>query len=83
MLISLIHNSRFIIPYKGGVLYMVFVKKQPGDSDDSIIRKFQRKVMTEGIVQEAKNRREYLKPSLKKKAKAKEAQKARKRIASY
>lgn len=56
---------------------MVFVKKQPGDSDDAVIRKFQRKVMNEQIIQEAKRRQFHLKPSLAKKEKAKEAAKRR------
>jgi len=56
---------------------MVVVKKMPGDSDDSLIRKFSRKVMNEGIVQEAKRREFYLKPSLAKKLKAEEARKVK------
>ena len=50
---------------------MVHVKKLPGQSDDQIIRSFSRKVMDEGIVQEAKRRKFYLKPSLAKKARKK------------
>jgi small subunit ribosomal protein S21 len=50
----------------GGV-YMVFVRKTASDSPDSMIRKFTRKVMSEGIVQEMKKREYYLKPSLAKK----------------
>ncbi len=46
---------------------MVFVKRGSGDSPDSMIRKFSRKVMSEGIVQEMKKREFYLKPSLAKK----------------
>ena len=46
---------------------MVFVKKSAGDSADTMIRKFSRKVMSEGIVQEMKKREFYLKPSLAKK----------------
>lgn len=42
---------------------MLIVKKQPGDSDDAVIRKFTKKVMDAGIVQEAKRRQFYLKPS--------------------
>ena len=48
---------------------MVFVKKQPGDSSDALIRKFSRKVMSEGIMLEMKKREFYLKPSLAKKHK--------------
>ncbi len=42
---------------------MLYVKKQAGDSDDMLIRKFSRKVMDAGIVQEAKRRKFHLKPS--------------------
>ena len=48
---------------------MVFVKKQPGDSPDQMIRKFSRKVMNEGIIMEMKKREFHLKPSLSKKFK--------------
>ncbi len=57
---------------------MVVVKKMPGDSDDSLIKKFSRKVMSEGILQEAKRREFHLKPSLAKKAKQEEARRAKK-----
>ncbi|MEK9178273.1 MAG: 30S ribosomal protein S21 [Patescibacteria group bacterium] len=50
----------------------------PGDSDDSLIRKFSRKVMSEGIIQEAKRREFYLKPSLARKQKAEDARRAKK-----
>ncbi len=58
---------------------MVVVKKMPGDNDDSVIRKFMRKVLTEGILQEAKRREFYLKPSLARKHKIEEARRAAKR----
>jgi len=57
---------------------MVVVKKMPGDSDDSLIRKFSRKVLSEGILQEAKNRQFHLKPSLKKKMDREESRRTRK-----
>ncbi|MBP6882076.1 MAG: 30S ribosomal protein S21 [Candidatus Levybacteria bacterium] len=59
---------------------MVYVKKQPGDSDDALIRKFSRKVIDAGIVNEAKRRQFYLKPSLAKKLKQEESRRERKRI---
>lgn len=59
---------------------MVFVKKQPGDSDDAIIRKFSRKVIDAGIVNEAKRRQFYLKPSLAKKLKQEESRRNRRRL---
>lgn len=58
---------------------MVVVKKMPGDSDDSLIRKFQRKVLIEGILPEAKRRGFYLKPSLARKQKKEDARRAAKR----
>lgn len=58
---------------------MVHVKKQPGDSDDALIRKFSRKVSEEQIIQEARRRQVYLKPSQKRKAEIQEARKAAKR----
>lgn len=48
---------------------MVYIKKQPGDNADSMIRKFSRKVMSEGIITEMKKREFHLKPSLAKKFK--------------
>ena len=57
---------------------MVVVKKMPGDSDDVLVRKFSRKVMSEGILQEAKRREFHLKPSLARKQKQEDARKARK-----
>lgn len=63
---------------KGGVLFMVVVKKSPGDNDESLIRKFSRKVLIEGILVEAKNRQFHLKPSAARKKKAEDKRKARK-----
>lgn len=57
---------------------MVMVKKMPGESDESLIRKFSKKVMNEGIIQEAKRREFYLKPSLARKQKAKDARRVKK-----
>ena len=59
---------------------MVHVKKQPGDSDDAIIRKFSRKVIDAGIVNEAKRRQFYLKPSLAKKLKQEESRRNRRKL---
>ncbi|MDO8583382.1 MAG: 30S ribosomal protein S21 [bacterium] len=57
---------------------MVVVKRMPGDSDETIIRKFQRKVMNEGIIPEAKRRAFYLKPSLARKQKIQDNRRAKK-----
>lgn len=59
---------------------MVFVKKMPGDSDDSIIRKFTKKVIDAGIIPEAKRRQFYMKPSIAKKMKQEESRRMRKRL---
>jgi len=56
---------------------MIVVKKSPGDSDDVLIRKFAKKVQTSGIVQEAKRRAFYLKPSLARKQKREDNRRAR------
>jgi ribosomal protein S21 len=51
---------------------MVFVKAQPGDTSDAIIRKFMRKVLNEGILQDLKKREFYVKPAEKRKEAKKE-----------
>ncbi len=59
---------------------MVIVKKMPGDSDEAVIRKFTRKVISENIIQEVKRRQFRLKPSLAKKQKQEEARRARSKM---
>lgn len=56
---------------------MVFVKKMPGQSDDTLIKTFSRKVNEQGIVLEAKRRKFYLKPSLARKQKKEDARRAK------
>jgi ribosomal protein S21 len=51
---------------------MVFVKASPGDSSDALIRKFQRKVLNEGILQDLKKREFYVKPAEARKEQKKE-----------
>lgn len=41
----------------------IIVKAGPGDSTDAVIRKFQKKVVAEGLVQEIRERSVYRKPS--------------------
>lgn len=41
----------------------IVVKAGPGESTDSIIRKFQKKVVAEGLVQEIREKSVYRKPS--------------------
>lgn len=60
---------------------MVQVKKMPGESDDALIRKFSRKVIDAGIIQQAKQNQFYLKPSQRKKAELQEARKMRRKSA--
>ena len=59
---------------------MVKVKKLPGQSDDQVIRNFSNKVRDARIVEEAKRRKFYLKPSLAKKLKKKLKQEEDSRI---
>ena len=42
---------------------MIFVKAAPGDSTDSVIRKFTRKVFSEGLLLELKKKEFYQKPA--------------------
>lgn len=42
---------------------MIVVKAVPGDTTDSIIRKFTRKVINEGLLLELKKKEFYQKPS--------------------
>lgn len=58
---------------------MVVVKKMPGVSDEVLIKMFQKRVLSEGIIPEAKRRVFHLKPSLAKKFKREEARRARSR----
>ncbi|MBI4096461.1 MAG: 30S ribosomal protein S21 [Candidatus Levybacteria bacterium] len=60
---------------------MVTVRRMPGDSDDTLIRKFQRKVVNEGIIPEAKRRAFYLKPSLARKQKIQDNRRLKKQRA--
>ena len=60
----------------GGVVIMATkVIAQPGESVDSLIRKFNKKVQSEGILSEIKKREHYLKPSLRKQQKIQIARK--------
>lgn len=43
----------------------IVVKAQPGEPVDSVIRKFNRKVQTENLMQEIRAREHYMKPSVK------------------
>ncbi len=59
---------------------MVFVKAQPGDTSDSLIRKFTRKVLNEGILQDLKKREFYVKPAEKRKEKKYELARRMRRV---
>lgn len=62
---------------------MIIVKAQQGDSSDSVIRKFNKKVLAEGILQELKLREFYMKPALWRKLKKQEKKKKIKRRPRY
>lgn len=51
---------------------MVVVKAQPGDTSDSLIRKFTRRVLIEGVLQDLKKREFYQKPAEVRKEKKRE-----------
>lgn len=51
---------------------MVVVKAQPGDTADAVIRKFMRKVLAEGVLQDLKRKEFYQKPAEIRKEKKKE-----------
>ena len=59
---------------------MVSVKKNRDQSKDSMLRRFSRLVMDEGIIDEVKDRMYYKSPSLIKKEKTKELAKKRRRF---
>lgn len=42
----------------------LIVKARPGESTDALLRKFQKRVLAEGLVQEIRNREFYKKPSM-------------------
>lgn len=48
-------------------------EKRPGESIDSVLRKFKRKIKSEGILQELRKREYYEKPSDQKKRQMKAA----------
>lgn len=59
---------------------MIFVKAAPGDTTDSVIRKFTRKIIYEGFLLELKKKEFYQKPSeLRKQAKKEIERRARAR----
>jgi len=43
--------------------FLIIVKAGPGDNTDSVIRKFQKRAIAEGRVQEIRDRSVYRKPS--------------------
>ena len=58
---------------------MAYVKAGPGESSDSLIRKFTKKVISEGILLELKEKEFYKKPSEKRKERNKELKKLRRK----
>lgn len=57
---------------------MVMVKAGPTDTSDSLIRKFSKKVLNEGLLNEIKKREFYQKPALVRKEKRAELKRRRK-----
>ncbi len=52
----------------------IMQEKRPGESIDSVLRKFKRKMKNEGVLQELKKREYYEKPSDEKKRKKRAAE---------
>lgn len=50
-----------------GRVCMVIVKKQKGESDDRLIARFKKKVITSGILQEVRDRQRFKSPAEKRK----------------
>lgn len=59
---------------------MTYVKAQPGDTSDSLIRKFTRKVLNEGLLNDLKKREFYQKPAEVRKAAKQELKRRMKRF---
>lgn len=59
---------------------MAVVKAQPGQSSDQLIRAFQKKVLSENILDLVKDHDRYEKPSTKKKNKALERKRSKGRV---
>ena len=57
---------------------MIFVKADPGDTTDSVIRKFTRKVISEGLLLELKEKEYYQKPAEARKEVKKEIERKKK-----
>lgn len=51
---------------------MIVVKAGPGDTTDSLIRKFSKRVRDDGVLQDLKKREYYQKPSQRRKEEKKE-----------
>lgn len=62
---------------------MAVVKAGPGDTTDSLIRKFSKKVVAEGILQDLKKREFYQKPSQVRKEEKKERERRKFSRRSY
>ncbi len=60
---------------------MIKIKVKPGEPFEKAMRRFKRKVETEGIMKTLKRKRYFLKPSERKKEKRKLAEKRRRKAA--
>lgn len=58
-----------------GVIPLAEVQVQPGESIESALKRFKKKIQKAGILSEIKRREHYVKPSVKKKRKAEAARK--------
>jgi len=61
--------------FERGLLSLAEVQVQPGESIESALKRFKKKIQKAGILSEIKRREHYVKPSVKKKRKAEAARK--------
>jgi small subunit ribosomal protein S21 len=69
------YSSVQTIPFERGLLQLAEVQVQPGESIESALKRFKKKIQKAGILSEIKRREHYVKPSVKKKRKAEAARK--------
>ena len=64
---------------KGGEKMPIIVRRQPGESEDRLIMKFRKKILSEKFLISIKEREHYKKPSQKRKERLAELKKTKKR----
>jgi small subunit ribosomal protein S21 len=60
---------------KGGLIFLAEVRLQDGESIESALKRFKKKIQKSGILSEIKRRERYEKPSIRRKRKSESARK--------